>query len=324
MNTLILINALINKEETFKSFEEYFNDGNNYFVYSFEESLPDFQNFNFRNFKMANLIKIENIKIISDSKYLKINSKNFESGKFVFEKFSDEIMPAFYGYMIDNIAEINKFNNKDCISEKIRVINQIRSEEFEILPCDCIKYVDIDKENLKIELTDEIKNHFEILEKFDYFIFTSNKDLKIEKYKTEDVKVPNFIFYINDLSSLAEYIKYFKNKNILYLNQNEKLLFYSGVPYASNTFYQIEQISSFGIGSISVNNSFNHKLSNFVFSSSSISESDLSKFHYESLYNDIRINNFSCKAQTFIGSLMVLPEELEPEQEQEQEEDGKI
>ena len=107
MNTLILINALINKEETFKSFEEYFNDGNNYFVYSFEESLPDFQNFNFRNFKMSNLIKMENIKIISDSKYLKINSKNFESGKFVFEKFSDEIMPAFYGYMIDNIAEIN-------------------------------------------------------------------------------------------------------------------------------------------------------------------------------------------------------------------------
>ena len=99
--------------------------------------------------------------------------------------------------MIDNIAEINKFGNKDCISEKIRVINQIRSEEFEILPCDCIKYVDIDKENLKIELTDEIKNYFEILEKFDYFIFTSNKDLKIEKYKTEDVKVPNFIFYIS-------------------------------------------------------------------------------------------------------------------------------
>ena len=67
MNTLILINALINKEETFKSFEEYFNDGNNYFVYSFEESLPDFQNFNFRNFKMSNLIKMENIKVISDS-----------------------------------------------------------------------------------------------------------------------------------------------------------------------------------------------------------------------------------------------------------------
>ena len=163
-----------------------------------------------------------------------------------------------------------------------------------------------------------------ILEKFDYFIFTSNKDLKIEKYKTEDVKIPNFIFYINDLSSLAEYIKYFKNKKILYLNQNDKLLFYSGVPFSPNTFYQIEQISSFGIGSISVNNSFNHELSNFVFSSSSISESDLSKFHYESLYNDIRINNFSCKAQTFIGSLMVLPEEREPEKEQEQEEDGKI
>ena len=92
MNTLVLINALINKEETFKSFEEYFNDGNNYFVYSFEESLPDFQNFNFRNFKMANLIKIENIKIISDSKYLKINSKNFELGKFVFEKFFHQIV----------------------------------------------------------------------------------------------------------------------------------------------------------------------------------------------------------------------------------------
>ena len=53
-----------------------------------------------------------------------------------------------------------------------------------------------------------------------------------------------------------------------------------------------------------------------------------SSIMYESLYNDIRINNYNCKAQTFIGSLMVLPEEREPkqepEQEQEQEEDGKI
>ncbi len=109
MNILVLINSLINKEETFKSFEEHFNDGNNYFIYSFEEVLPDFQNFNFKNLKMADLIKIEQIKIISDSKYLKINSKNFELGKFIFEKFSNEIISAFYGYMIDNIAEINKF-----------------------------------------------------------------------------------------------------------------------------------------------------------------------------------------------------------------------
>lgn len=314
MNILVLINSLINKEETFKSFEEYFNDGNNYFVYSFEELLPDFQNLNFKNLKMADLIKIEQIKIISDSKYLKINSKNFELGKFIFEKFSNEIISAFYGYMIDNIAEINKFTEKDCISKKIEVIEQIRSDEFKILPFDYIKYVDIDKENLKIEITDEIKNHFEILEKFDYFIFTSNKDLKIEKYKTEEIKIPNFIFYINNLYNLADYIKYFKNKKILYLNQNDKLLFYSDILFEKNTFYQIEQIEKHGIGAISAENCFNHILCNFVFSSNSIS--DLSKFHYESLYNDIRINNFNCKTQTCIGSLMSIPKE--------QEEDGKI
>ena len=74
-----------------------------------------------------------------------------------------------------------------------------------------------------------------------------------------------------------------------------------------------------------INNNFSSTMKHFAsFSSSSISESDLSKFHYESLYNDIRINNYNCKAQTFIGSLMVLPEEREPEKEQEQEEDGKI
>ena len=115
MNILVLINALINKEKTFENFEEYFNDGNNYFVYSFEEHISDFQNFNFKNLKMADLIKVEQIKIISDSKYLKINSKNFELGKYIFEKFSDEIILAFYCYMIDNIVEIYKFNEKDFI-----------------------------------------------------------------------------------------------------------------------------------------------------------------------------------------------------------------
>lgn len=314
MNILVLINALINKEKTFENFEEHFNDGNNYFVYSFEEHLSDFQNFNFKNLKMADLIKIEKIKIISDSKYLKINSKNFELGKFIFEKFYDEIISAFYGYMIDNIAEINKFTEKECISKKIKVIEQIRSDEFEILPFDCVKYVDINKENLKIEITDEIKNHFEILEKFDYFIFTSNKDLKIEKYKTEEIKIPNFIFYINNLYNLDDYIKYFKNKKILYLNQNDKLLFYSDIPFEPNTFYQIEQIENYGIGTISVENCFNHTLCNLVFSSNSIS--DLSNFHYESLYNDIRINKYNCKTQTCIGSLMSTPKE--------QEENGKI
>ena len=161
MNTLILINALINKEETFKSFEEYFNDGNNYFVYSFEESLPDFQNFNFRNFKMANLIKMENIKIISDSKYLKINSKNFESGKFVFEKFSDEIMPAFYGYMIDNtvvVALLSLLGTLIGSFTGIITANKLTNYRLSQLE------KKVDKHNHVIERMYELEKHEEITE----------------------------------------------------------------------------------------------------------------------------------------------------------------
>lgn len=318
MNILVLINSLINKEETFKSFEKYFNDGNNYFVYSLEEALPDFQNFNFKNFKMADLIKIEQIKIISDSKYLRINSKIFDLGRHIFDKFYDEIIPVFYGYMIDNIAEVNKFTEKECISKKIKVIEQIRSDEFEILPFDYIKYVDINKENLKIEITEEIENYREILDKFNYFIFTSNKDLKIEKFTNGDIKIPNFIFFINDLSNLADYIKYFRNKKILYLNQDDYLLFFNErLPLEKNSFYQIELTEKLGIGCVSFDNVFNPAIGNFIFSSEI--NFDLSKFHCESLYNDIRTNNCGCKAQTCIGSL-----KKGPKPPKEQEEDGKI
>ena len=114
---------------------------------------------------------------------------------------------------------------------------------------------------------------------------------------------------LSSFASLPSSIRTIVSESILYISSNFVTLFF-------NVFISCNTLVDFSVSC--------HKSLSFVFSSSSISESDLSKFHYESLYNDIRINNYNCKAQTFIGSLMVLPEEREPEQEQEQEEDGKI
>lgn len=311
MNILVLINSIIDEKNLYKKFEEKFNDGNKYFVISFEESIEAFQNNNFKKYYYTDFTSINDIIIYSDSKYLKIDSDIFNLYKNLFQKFYNKIKEYFFGFIIIGISEINKFDDSNCIENKLKVIEATQKENYDILPFDLIKYVDFEKRNLKIKISEEIKNHFEILEKYRYFIFTSNKDLKLEIFIKNDEKIPNFAFYIEDINELFLYQAIFKNKIILYLNNDDEIVLHNNIPMDSNTLYQIESIHNIlKPDGISANNMFNHKINNFVFDFNSI---DFSKIHTNSLYTDIRNNMINCKTQTFIFSL-----------NEEQEENGKI
>lgn len=304
MDIAILINSILDNQSIQEFLNKKFDDGNNYYLFSLENNIENFKEKNVKTIEALDFQKIEKLEVFTESKYLKVNIEYFQNYKFIFEKFFNDIKDQFYGYMIIGCAQIYKFKNKNSVNDTIHLINNYTREDFYKYTLD-LKYLPFIDKNIpiKFKIDESIKEYDSILKKYNFFIFTSNKDLKCKFFVERGLEIPNFYFYIKDISELENYKEIFKDKVILYLNSNDIINIGLELPKDENFIYRIERYNTARLFDSAYEPKYDNDIDNFlVYTDNGVNFLNL---HTNSIYTDLQKENIILMPQTYIFSLML-------------------